>query len=130
MPVQNVIQAPLDGGLGLTMMQANRQAINNGGVAISERMYASRDHFSNLGGEVHVGNGRFSQNSRETLEISVESIAGIMESDDEYQASKIGEYSALGPTDFQDYTDRSYQTQQQIAARAYEYFGNYSQLST
>ena len=92
-------------------------------------MYAARDPVSNFGTEVHVGRGQFSQNSRETLEISVESISRAMQQDDEFEASKIGEYSAQGPTGFQDYNDRSYQTQQQIVAKAYEYFQNYSQLA-
>ncbi len=130
MPIQNVIQhAKLDGGLGMTMMQGNRYAINNGSMATSERMFSARDPVSNFGNEVHVGRGRFSQNSRETLEISVESMSQIMQKDDDFEASKIGEYSALGPTGFQGYNDRSYQTQQQIAAKAYEYFNNYSQFA-
>ena len=129
MPVQNVIQhTPLDGGLGMTMMQNNRTAINNGSMATSERMYAARDPVSNFGTEVHVGRGQFSQNSRETLEVSVESISRAMQRDDEFEASKIGDYSALGPTGFQDYNNRSYQSQQQVVAKAYEYFKNYSQL--
>ncbi len=130
MPIQNVIQhAKLDGGLGMTMMQNNRTAINNGSMATSERMFTARDPVSNFGDEVHVGRGQFSQNARETLEVSVESISRTMQQDDEFQASKIGDYSALGPTGFQDYNDRSFQTQQQIAAKAYEYFSNYSQFA-
>ena len=140
MPVQNVIQhadmrpgepviknAQLFGGFDTTMMQTNRQAINNGENAVSERMYAARAPIavSNFGTETKIGNGDLSRASHETLETSVEAIATIMEKDDEYEASKVGDYSALGPTGFQDYNDRSFQTQQAKAAQAYEYFSDF-----
>ncbi|MBQ7704857.1 MAG: hypothetical protein IJT73_05465 [Selenomonadaceae bacterium] len=140
MPVQNVIQnaslkpgenviqhAQLFGSFDTTMMQNNRQAINYGETAVGERMYSAREPMtvSNFGTESKIGNGELSRTSRETLETSVEAISGIMQQDDQYQGSKIGDYSALGPTGFQDYNDRSFQSQQQMAAKAYAYFENF-----
>jgi len=139
MPMQNVIQhadlrpqnvvqhSPLWGQFQTTMMQNNRQAINYGENAVGERMYSARQPFagSNFGTDTKIGNGDLSRTTRETLETSVEAISGIMQQDDQYEGSKIGEYSALGPTGFQDYNDRSFQSQQAKAAQAYEYFGNF-----
>ena len=126
-PVQNVIQhTPLTGDSQTTPMQTNREAINNGETATGERMYAARAPISvsNFGTETKIGNGDLSRTSRETLETSVEAISTIMEQDDQFEGSKIGDYSALGPTGFQDYNDRSFETQQQAAAKAYAYFSN------
>lgn len=128
-PGENIIQhAQLFGDFNTTEMQQNRQVISSGENATSERMYAAREPFavSNFGTETHIGNGEISRVSRETLETSVEAIAGIMEQDDHFEGSKTGNYSALGPTGFQEYNDRSFQTQQQTAARAYSYFSNFS----
>ncbi len=126
MPIQNVIQhTPLDGGMTLTSMQNNRQAFRYGNAAMSERMYASRDHVSQFGTETHIGRGQMSRENRRTMEVSVESIAKIMEQDDQYEGSKTGSYSALGPTEFQAFNDRSFQNHQQIVANAYKYFANY-----
>ena len=126
MPIQNVIQhAPLDGGMTLTNMQNNRQTFRYGNMATSERMYASRDHVSPFGNETHIGRGQMSRENRETMEVSVESIAKIMEQDDEFEGSKTGSYSALGPTEFQEFNDRSFRNHQQIVANAYKYFTNY-----
>ncbi len=127
-PGENVIQhAQLWGDFNTTPMQTNRQAINNGEAATSERMYAARAPMavSNFGTETHIGNGELSRASRETLETSVEAIASIMEKDDQYESSKIGSYSGMGPTGFQSYNDRSFETQQQTAAKAYSYFSNF-----
>ena len=129
-PGEPIIQnAQLWGEFNTTVMQTNRQAINNGESATSERMFAARApiQVSNFGTETHIGNGELSRTSRETLETSVEAISGIMEKDDKYESSKIGEYSGLGPTGFQSYNDRSFETQQQVAAKAYAYFENFQQ---
>ena len=139
MPVQNVIQStpmkpetiikhtPLWGQFNTTMMQTNRESINYGETATGERMFAAREPYTttNFGTETKIGNGELSRQSRETLETSVEAISGIMQKDDQFEGSKTGDYSALGPTGFQEYNDRSFQSQQQAAAKAYEYFGNF-----
>lgn len=139
MPVQNVVQnaslrpqnviqhSQLWGQFQTTMMQNNRQAINYGENAVGERMFAAREPYttSNFGTESKVGNGDLSRTAHETLETSVEAISSIMEQDDQYEGSKLGEYSQLGPTGFQDYNDRSYQSHQAKVAQAYEYFGNF-----
>ena len=128
MPVQNVITStPLWGTFQTTMMQNNRQAINYGETAVGERMFSARQPMtvSNFGNETKIGNGDLSRASRETLEVSTEAISSIMQQDDQFQGSKTGSYSALGPTGFQEYTDRSFQSQQAMAAKAYEYFANY-----
>ncbi len=127
-PGENIIQhAQLWGDFNTTVMQTNRQAISNGENATSERMYAARAPMavSNFGTETHIGNGELSQVSRETLETSVEAISSIMEKDDQFEGSPVGNYSALGPTGFQTYNDRSFETQQQAAARAYSYFSDF-----
>ena len=138
MPMQNVIQnaslrpenvvqhSQLWGQLQTTMMQNNRQAINYGENAVGERMFAAREPYTNsaFATESKVGNGDLSRTTRETLETSVEAISSIMQQDDQYEGSKLGEYSQLGPTGFQDYNDRSFQSQQAKAAQAYEYFNN------
>ena len=125
---ENVIQhAQLWGEFNTTVMQTNRQTVNYGESAVGERMFAARQPMavSNFGTETKIGNGELSRQSRETLETSVEAISNIMQKDDQFEGSKTGDYSAMGPTGFQDYNDRSFQTQQQAAAKAYEYFGNF-----
>lgn len=117
MAIQNVIQhANLDGGLGMSILQANFQGNREVSQIVAAKMYDNNENFENL------GQGQFTQSSRETMEVSVESIARIMEQDDDY-----GEVSNFGnePTftsGFQQNNDFSYQTQQQIAANAYKYF--------
>lgn len=124
-PVQNVIQhTPLWGEFQTTMMQTNRDAINFGEQAVSERMYAARDPVSNFGTETHIGNGELSRTARETMEISVEAISSIMQKDDQYENSKTGDYSALGPSGFQQYNDRSFEAQQATAAKSQAYVAN------
>ena len=124
--VPRVIEhTPLDGGLVPSNMEQNRQIFHEGLMAVSERMYAARDPVSNFGNETHIGKGDFSQISRDLMEESVESIAKIMEKDDEFEGSKMGEYSPLGPMGIQEINDRSFEKQQQIAANAYKYFANY-----
>lgn len=141
MPMQNVIQhadlrpgkniiqhAALWGEFATTPMQTNRQAIRTGEAAISERMYTARQPFtsSNFGTETKIGNGELSRASHETLETSVEAIASIMEKDDQYEGSNFGNYSALGPTGFQEYNDRSIESQRATMAQANEYQKNVS----
>lgn len=130
MPIQNVTQgAPNYGDMRLIRntppVQLNREIVYDGNMATSERMFASRDPVSNFGNETHIGTGVFSRISHETMETSVENIASIMEQDDEFEGSKMGDYSPLGPTGFQQFNDRSFENQQQIAVNAYKYFGNY-----
>lgn len=138
MPVTSQIQAPLNPGKNViqhaqlfgqfdtTPMQTNRDSINYGEQAVSERMFAARQPMSasNFGTETKIGSGELSRASRETLETSVEAISSIMQKDDEFEGSQNGSYSALGPTGFQSYNDRSFQSQQATAAKSYEYFSN------
>ena len=110
-PGENIIKhAALWGEFDTTPMQTNRQAINSGSAATGEKMKDAREPFagSNFGTETKIGNGELSRVSHETLETSVEAIATIMEKDDQYEGSKTGDYSALGPTGFQEYNDRSF----------------------
>ena len=128
LPKENVVQhTQLWGEFQTTMMQTNRESIQNGESAVGERMFAARQPMSvsNFGTETKIGNGELSKVSHETLETSVEAISNIMQKDDQFEASKTGDYSALGPTGFQDYNDRSFQTQQAKAAQAYEYFSDF-----
>ncbi len=124
--VPRVIEhTPLDGGLVPTNMEQNRQIFQGGLMAVSERMYAARDPVSNFGTETHIGKGDFSQISRELMEASVESIARIMEKDDEFEGSNMGEYSPMGPMGIKEINDRSFEKQQQIAANAQKFVANY-----
>lgn len=128
MPIQNVIQhSPLFGTFQTTMMQTNRDTINYGETAVGERMFSARQPMavSNFGTETKIGNGELSRTSRETLEISTEAISSIMQQDDQFEGSKTGDYSALGSTGFQQYNDRSFQSQQAMAAKSYEYFSKF-----
>ena len=128
LPKEPVIKhAQLWGEFNTTMMQTNRESIQNGETAVGERMFAARQPMtvSNFGTETKIGNGDLSRASHETLETSVEAISTIMQKDDQFEASKTGSYSALGPTGFQDYNDRSFQSQQSMVAKAYEYFNNF-----
>lgn len=128
LPKEPVIKhAQLWGEFNTTMMQTNRESIQNGENAVGERMFAARQPMtvSNFGTETKIGNGDLSRASHETLETSVEAISTIMQKDDQFEASKTGSYSALGPTGFQDYNDRSFQSQQSMVAKAYEYFNNF-----
>ena len=128
-PGKNVIQhSQLWGEFKTTMMQNNRQAINYGETAVGERSFAARQPFtsSNFGTETKIGNGDLSRTAHETLETAVEAMASIMQQDDQYEGSKLGEYSALGATGFQEYNDTSYQNYLDKARKAYEYFGNAS----
>lgn len=127
LPKENVIQhSQLWGAFDTTIMQTNRESIQNGETAVGERMFAARQPMSvsNFGTETKIGNGELSKASHETLETSVEAISTIMQKDDQFEASKIGDYSALGPTGFQESNDRSFQNQQAMVAKAYEYFNN------
>ena len=124
--VPRVIEhAPLDGGLVQSNMEQNRQIFHQGLMAVSERMYAARDPVSNFGTETHIGKGVFSRASREIMEASVESIAKIMEKDDEFEGSNMGEYSQLGSMGIQEINDRSFEKQQQIAVNAQKFVANY-----
>ena len=128
LPKENVVQhTQLWGEFQTTMMQTNRESIQNGESAVGERMFAARQPMSvsNFGTETKIGNGELSKVSHETLETSVEAISNIMQKDDQFEASKTGDYSALGPTGFQGYNDRSFQNQQAMVAKAYEYFNNF-----
>ena len=128
MPKENVIQhAQLWGEFNTTMMKTNRDAMQNGETAVGERMFAARQPMSvsNFGTETKIGNGDLSKASHETLETSVEAISTIMQKDDQFEASKTGSYSALGPTGFQEFNNRSFQNQQAMVAKAYEYFNNF-----
>ena len=128
LPKENVIKsAQLWGEFNTTVMTTNREAIQNGETAIGERMFSARQPMtvSNFGTETKIGNGDLSKVSHEALETSVEAISTIMQKDDQYEASKTGNYSALGPTGFQDFNDRSFQSQQAMVAKAYEYFNNF-----
>lgn len=128
LPKEPVIKhAQLWGEFNTTMMQTNRESIQNGENAVGERMFAARQPMtvSNFGTETKIGNGELSRTSHETLETSVEAISTIMQKDDQFEASKTGSYSALGPTGFQEFNDRSFQTQQSMVAKAYEYFNNF-----
>ena len=137
MPLQNVVQnaslrvprviehAPMDASLEVTYMENNRDIFHSGNMAVSERMFAARDPISNFGTETHIGKGASSRASREIMETSVENIAKIMERDDEFEGSQMGDYSPLGSMGVIELNDRSFEKQQQIVARAYEYFGNY-----
>lgn len=127
LPGKNIIQhAQLWGAFDTTPMQTNREAVSNGKQATSERMFAAQQPMavSNFGTETKIGNGELSRESRQTLETSVDAISSIMQKDDQFEGSKTGDYSALGPTGFQDFNDRSFQTQQATAAKSYEYFSN------
>ena len=128
LPKENVIQhSQLWGEFQTTMMKTNRDSIQNGETAVGERMFSARQPMSvsNFGTETKIGNGDLSRASHETLETSVEAISTIMQKDDQFQGSKTGDYSAMGPTGFQDYNDRSFQNQQAMVAKAYEYFNNF-----
>jgi hypothetical protein len=128
LPKENVIKhSQLWGEFQTTVMKTNRNAIQNGKTAVGERMFAARQPMtvSNFGTETKIGNGELSKASHETLETSVEAISSIMQKDDQWQGSKTGNYSAMGPTGFQEFNDRSFRSQQAAAAKAYEYFNNY-----
>lgn len=128
LPKEPVIKhVQLWGEFNTTMMQTNRESIQNGETAVGERMFAARQPMavSNFGTETKIGSGELSRVSHETLETSVEAISTIMQKDDQFEASKTGSYSALGPTGFQEFNDRSFQTQQSMVAKAYEYFNNF-----
>lgn len=112
----------LGAGMQTTMMQLNRDAIDTGHDVVAAKMYASRDHVSNTGNETHVGTSEFSRNNREMMEVSVDAMSRIMEQDDEFEVSNFGNESRLGPTGFQNYNNFSYETKQQVAANAYQYF--------
>jgi hypothetical protein len=127
-PVKDVIEhTQLWGDFDTTIMQTNRQYIKAGETAISERMFAARQPMSvsNFGTETKIGNGELSKVSHETLETSVEAISTIMQKDDQWQGSKNGSYSAMGPTGFQEFNDRSFRSQQARVAKAYEYFNTF-----
>lgn len=128
LPKENVIQdAQLWGEFQTTMMETNRESIQNGKDAVGERMFAARQpmEVSNFGTETKIGNGELSKASHETLETSVDAISTIMQKDDQWQGSKNGSYSAMGPTGFQEFNDRSFRSQQERVAKAYEYFNTF-----
>lgn len=111
--------------MALTFMQANRQAQRVAGQATASSMYNVLSNDSVNGSSTKLGKGEFSKTSEELRSISVEAISSIMEQDDDVaNISNLGNESLLGPTDFSEMNDRSYNARQQVAASAYNYFNN------
>lgn len=109
----------------MTFMQANRQAQRVGSQATARLMYESLPQDSVNGSGTKLGKGEFSKSSEEMRSIAVDAISSIMEQDDDVtNISNLGNESLLGPTDFSEMNDRSYNARQQVAASAYNYFNN------
>lgn len=103
--------------------QANLQAERVGSQATAKLMYESLPQGSANGSSTELGTSEFRKANDEVIEVSVEAVSSIMEQDDDFASvSNLGTESVLGPTDFNEMNDRSYNARQQVAASAYNYF--------
>ena len=102
----------------------NVEANQNGRQATENKMEEVNDNLSvsNFGGESNIGNGQFSQISEQIASDAVNSMANIMEQDDEFESAVNGDHSAFGPSGFQQANDSSFDPAMQRAASSYAYF--------
>ena len=115
--------AALDGGLTLSFRQANVQIGETGSAVTATKMYESLPHLAKGGVETNIGTSEFSQNNDEIISESVNVMAEIMEKDDEFvEVSNAGNETNMSSSGFHEMNDISINAQQQVAARAYEYF--------
>ena len=119
------ISTPLDGGMAMSIRQANVQASRTGAEVTATKMYESMLHVSNAGNETNIGTSQFQKTNQELMEVSVENMAEIMQRDDDLmEVSNSGTQSYFSASDFQGTNDTSLSAQQQVAANAYKYFGS------
>ena len=107
-----------------TFRQMNVDANQNGRQATESNMQeATKDlNVSNFGNETKVGNGQTSQISEQIASDAVNSMASIMEQDDEFEAPVNGSGTAFSPINFQQTNDSSFDPAMQRAASSYAYF--------
>ena len=105
-----------------TFRSMNFEAAQNGRQATSAGMEESRDPVSNFGNETHIGNGQTSQIIEKIASDAVNSMASIMEQDDEFEAPVDGSGTAFSSSGFQQAYDTSFDPAMQRAASSYSYF--------
>ena len=107
-----------------TFRQMNIQANQTGQQVTESKMQeATKDiSVSNFGNETHVGNGQTSQVNEQIASDAVNSMANIMEQDDEFENPVNGSGTAFSPSGFQQANDSSFDPEMQRAASSYAYF--------
>lgn len=111
------------GGYAPSFRQINVQADLIGKQVTSQKMAEGMPSVSNFGTETNLGTSHFQKENQELLDVSVETIAGIMEQDDQYEAPVNGSGTAFSSSGFQEMnTPSSVSSQQQAAANAYGQF--------
>lgn len=107
-----------------TFRQMNVQANQTGQQVTESKMQeATKDlNVSNFGNETKVGKGQASQISEQIASDAVNSMASIMEQDDEFENPVNGSGTAFGPSGFQQANDSSFDPAMQRAASSYAYF--------
>ena len=105
-----------------TFRQMNVEASQTGRQATSAGMEETRDPVSNFGNETHIGKGQIGQVSEQIANDAVNSMASIMEQDDEFEAPVDGSGTAFSPSGFQQANDSSFDPAMQRAASSYQYF--------
>ena len=106
----------------VTFRQINVQLGQIGSNVVSSKMDDARASVSNFGNEPQIGNGQFTQISKQIEDEAVNSVSRIMEQDDDFEASNLGNDSAFGTSGFQSMNDTSFNPAMQRAASSYSYF--------
>ena len=108
----------------VSFRQINVQANLVGKQVTSEKMAEGMPSVSNFGTETNLGTSHFQEENQELLDESVETIAAIMEQDDQFEAPVNGSGTAFSSSGFQELnTTPAVSAAQQQAASAYGYFG-------
>ena len=109
---------------GVTFRQMNVQANQTGMQATEQGMEKATEdlNVSNFGTETHIGNGQTSQVSEQIASDAVNSMASIMEQDDEFENPVDGSGTAFSSSGFQQANDSSFDPAMQRAASSYQYF--------
>ena len=106
----------------VTFRQINVQLGQIGSNVVSSKMDDARASVSNFGNEPQIGNGQFTQISKQIEDEAVNSVSRIMEQDDDFEASNFGNDSGFGTSGFQALNDTSFNPAMQRAASSYSYF--------
>ena len=106
----------------ITFRQINVQLGKIGNNVVSEKMDDARASVSNFGNERQIGDGLFSQVSKQIENDAKDEISKIMEQDDDFESSNLGNGTAFGASEFQSLNDTSFNQNMQRAASSYQQF--------
>ena len=94
MPVSGV------NGVMTTMRQLNLQAAREGQAVVKEAMDETKAAFGTtyLGGETKIGTGELNRTNNEIENLGIRDIEKIMQQDDKYESSNLGNAPAIRPS--------------------------------